>query len=348
MADPVANAESADPKTAVKPDVKGDYAGHDLTLVKWCEQNGIKARKLADWTGMSVATATNWLNGKMPGKVAAFEAKVYAARDRIARQSLKIVVDAQFIPMNISAICQKAFDHAIDEKDFCTLTGPAGCGKTSGVKHCCAVFKDTLYVNIFEHNRTRWGFQREVCALFGVATWPEVLKRWQGMHAMLVIDDAQKLNNDAKWLIVDAFKEIGEPLLMVGNEYMLDDIRGRDAEARRRNEQRARLIGAQYMLDRYDDSGQLLPLFARAEVASVVEQHLPDAPAKLVEYAHRAANMQGQGHLGTLRNVLLKTQKYLLKQDDAVRCFLTAWALVRPKVALLSVNELAALAEAES
>lgn len=315
---------------AAQAAVKGNYEGHNRELIAHCETAGIKAKQLAQLTAMSIATANNWLNGKMTGNIAGFEAKLRAALDRLQRQSSRIKVDELYVPTGISEIVQKAFEAALEDRDLCTLTGPAGTGKSISLTGLAASHPGTVYVPVYEYNRTRWGIQRIVCEVVGAEHWEEALEKIHGASVPVIIDDAQKLCNDAKWLVFDANKEFGIGFLLAGNEYMLDDIRGTTAAARRRNEQRARLIGAQFVLDQYDDHGHLLPLFEEHEVRQIVAQHELARHKELVTWSTRIANMPGEGHLGTLRKVLLKTQKILLKNDDAITAFLQAWALVRP------------------
>jgi transcriptional regulator with XRE-family HTH domain len=331
--------------TNPRPAEKGDFAGHNRELIAHCEQHGIKAKRIADLTNMSVATATNWLNGKMLGNIAGFEAKLRAAFDRLERQSSRIQVDPLHVRTSISEIVEKAFETALYDRDLCTLTGPAGCGKTIAMTTLAAQHPGTVLVPIFEYNRTRWGIQRIVCEIVGADSWEEAMRIIAKTAALLMFDDAQKLCNDAKWLAIDAHKEFGIGLLFGGNEYMLDDIRGITAAARRRNEQRARLIGAQFVIDQYDESGHLLPLFDRQEVRQIVSQHGAAQIPQIVDWSLRIANLPGEGHLGTLRKVLLKHQKIATKNPDPVSAFCQAWSLVRPKVRLLTADEELELAD---
>jgi hypothetical protein len=335
------DTNTGETKAPAKPReaVKGDYTGHNRELIAYCEARGIKAKRIAQLAASSVATANNWLNGKLTGKISVFEARLRAAFDRLARQSQRIKVDAQLVPTSVGEIVTKAFECAIDDRDFCTLTGPAGTGKTISLTAIAAQHPGTVFIPIFEYNRTRWGIQRIVCDVVGTDSWDEAIAKISGSTAPLVIDDAQKLTNDAKWLVFDAHKEFGLPVLLAGNEYMLDDIRGASVGMRRRNEQRARLIGAQFVIDRYDEHGHLLPLFEPDEVRDILAQHDLAAHEELVTWSLRIANLPGEGHLGTLRKVLLKTQKIAVKNPDPISAFRQAWSLVRPKVRLLTADE---------
>jgi DNA transposition AAA+ family ATPase len=338
-----ANTGAAKAPAKPREAVKGDYSGHNRELIAYCESRGIKAKRIAALASASIATANNWINGKLTGNIAGFEARLRAAFDRLARQSQRIKVDAQLVPTSVSEIVTKAFESAMNDRDFCTLTGPAGTGKTIRLVALAAQHIGTVYVPIYEYNRTRWGIQRIVCEVVGTDNWDDAIDKISGSTAPLVIDDAQKLTNDAKWLIFDAHKEFGIPVLLAGNEYMLDDIRGASVGMRRRNEQRARLIGAQFVIDRYDAHGDLEPLFERDEVRAILAQHELTAHKELLDWSLRIANLPGEGHLGTLRKVLLKTQKIAFKEPDLVTAFLQAWSLVRPKVALLTADELTQL-----
>ena len=161
-----------------------------------------------------------------------------------------------------------------------------------------------------------------------------VCDKLTGSKRLLIVDDAHELSGSGYKLLIKLQDVTGMAVAFVGNEIMVEDIKGHSVAARRRSQQMVSRVGLRLALETYDRKGDQKPLYPAADVAALVAQHLESPSTELLALCEWAANLPGQGHFRTLHKVLKNTAKFLQSTADDLVAFQKSWAMLRSDVAL--------------
>ena len=165
-----------------------------------------------------------------------------------------------------------------------------------------------------------------------------VCDKLTGSKRLLIVDDAHELSSSGYKLLINLQDVTGMAVALVGNEVMVEDIRGHTVQARRRSSQMVSRVGLRLAIETYDRKGDQKPLYLPADVAALVRQHLEAPSRELTALCEWVANLPGQGHFRTLHKVLLNTTKNLQRDTDDVVAFQKAWAALRSEISLPEVQ----------
>ena len=312
---------------------------HDTALIARVKALGLSNRALSDALGMSSAVISTWLNGSYKGDVTGLEGRVLAYLDTLALQEAAPQVESGFLDTRVAQRLFGSLERIWETLDLGIVTGPAGAGKTQGCLKYRELKPTAIYICILPWMRDDWAVTRLLVRAISQRRddrrdmdW--VCDKLTGSKRLLIVDDAHELSGSGYKLLIKLQDVTGMAVALVGNEVMVEDIRGHTVHARRRSSQMVSRVGVRLALETYDRKGDQKPLYPAADVAALVAQHLESPSKELLALCEWAANLPGQGHFRTLHKVLKNTAKFLQSTDDDIVAFQKSWAMLRSDVVL--------------
>lgn len=229
--------------TAIRPaeGLEGDNPLGGRTRLEM-EAAGLSQSRAANEIGISASALSQWLGGTYRGDTAAVEGKVArwldvrTERTRLAR---RLPEAPQWFETATGRRVLAALSYAQMATDLVVIYGGAGVGKTRAIERHQRISPNVWKVDCTPSSNTLGGFLRAVAFAVGVRVpkgHADVLEmalrdRLRGTGGLLVIDEAQFLNERA----LEASRRLAElsgiGLALCGNETVYAQLAGRNRAA---------------------------------------------------------------------------------------------------------------------
>ena len=206
-----------------------EQARHELA--EFMEQSGKTQAQIARETSLSTATVSQFLNGTYNGdneKTAAALIKYL----RVAQEQLKQTTAETFYRnLRNTVISMGAADYAHKKCEIVLLSGAAGAGKTTALKHYVEETTGVIFI-------TANSCMTSASAILGAITekmgrtpkskkqllMKELVNALQGSNRLIIIDEADHLTFSALQALRNLNDEAGVGILLAGNDRIYNQM----------------------------------------------------------------------------------------------------------------------------
>lgn len=206
-----------------------EQARHELA--EFMEQSGKTQAQIARETSLSTATVSQFLNGTYNGdneKTAAALIKYL----RVAQEQLKQTTAETFYrDLRNTVISMGAADYAHKKCEIVLLSGAAGAGKTTALKHYVEETTGVIFI-------TANSCMTSASAILGAITekmgrtpkskkqllMKELVNALQGSNRLIIIDEADHLTFSALQALRNLNDEAGVGILLAGNDRIYNQM----------------------------------------------------------------------------------------------------------------------------
>jgi DNA transposition AAA+ family ATPase len=268
--------------------------------------------------GYSGTVISKYLSGVPEGDVPSLETRIEDFLKAAARRAVRDVPPFETAvtrAVHVALECTRRTD------DVALLSGPAGIGKSVGIRTYVSANPLTIAITVTRWSRDDAGVVRLLWDELETSSWSGQVSRARYMEQrladsqrLIVVDNAHRLSNSARAWLFDFHDVTGCPIALVGNPEVLAAIRLNDQQFSR--------IGLHRRLDMAGNPS--VADYARR----MVDAMIPDAPQALYALAARVA--AERGHLRALRKQLAAAIDLAAAKaysGDLVRAFADAHAL---------------------
>jgi DNA transposition AAA+ family ATPase len=242
--------------------------------------------------GVSSTRVNKYLAGKPEGNVAELETLV---ADLLRSAQRREVSDVPPFATNVTQILCATFDLARKTNDIALISGPAGIGKSVSAKLYRAAHPTTISVCVPRWQRSESGLAALLFEAIDARDWdgqtPKAVymcNRLRASNRLIIIDNAQRLQQGAREWLFDFHDETGCPIALMGNPEVLVAIRRIDQHFSR--------IGIHQEVKLADKAIKTYAL-------KMVEALVPSPQDGLAELA--ATVCEERGHLRALRKQIM-------------------------------------------
>lgn len=206
-----------------------EQARHELA--EFMEQSGKTQAQIARETSLSTATVSQFLNGTYNGdneKTAAALIKYL----KVAQEQLRQTTTETFYrDLRNTVISMGAADYAHKKREIVLLSGAAGAGKTTALKHYVEETTGVIFI-------TANSCMTSASAILGAITekmgrtpkskkqllMKELVNALQGSNRLIIIDEADHLTFSALQALRNLNDEAGVGILLAGNDRIYNQM----------------------------------------------------------------------------------------------------------------------------
>lgn len=191
------------------------------------EQRGLAVSEAARGVGMSAPAVSSWLGAKYRGDNARVAALVGRWLDTEAEmERVRTAGLDRHAALSVTLVVQGLAAHAQSNRDCVLAYGAAGSGKTWALERFCAERSGATYVVMMPAVTTPSGVLSRIARALDTgagitSAWrlhDAVVRRLQGRHAVLVVDEAHHLTAALLDQVRCVFDEAGCGLVLSGND----------------------------------------------------------------------------------------------------------------------------------
>lgn len=206
-----------------------EQARHELA--EFMEQSGKTQAQIARETSLSTATVSQFLNGTYNGdneKTAAALIKYLKVAQEQIRQT---TTETFYRDLRNTVISMGAADYAHKKREIVLLSGAAGAGKTTALKHYVEETTGVIFI-------TANSCMTSASAILGAITekmgrtpkskkqllMKELVNALQGSNRLIIIDEADHLTFSALQALRNLNDEAGIGILLAGNDRIYNQM----------------------------------------------------------------------------------------------------------------------------
>ena len=206
-----------------------EQARHELA--EFMEQSGKTQAQIARETSLSTATVSQFLNGTYNGdneKTAAALIKYLKVAQEQIRQT---TTETFYRDLRNTVISMGAADYAHKKREIVLLSGAAGAGKTTALKHYVEETTGVIFI-------TANSCMTSASAILGAITekmgrtpkskkqllMKELVNALQGSNRLIIIDEADHLTFSALQALRNLNDEAGVGILLAGNDRIYNQM----------------------------------------------------------------------------------------------------------------------------
>jgi len=207
-----------------------------LLLKKHLEETGVSAAVAAKAIGVTAGTLSQWINNKYNANTAVIDEKVSGYLDREAEKSKTIKSAISFVNVaNAKAIFKTARTCHLNAV-MGMVYGASGLGKTTASEEYASRYKDTIYLLANRSYSPKVLFKK-LHMLLGFdgkgyvnEMLDDVIEKLKDSGRLIIIDQAEYLNNHALHLLRTVYDEAKVGILLIGLDELFFNIRGQRGE----------------------------------------------------------------------------------------------------------------------
>jgi len=182
-------------------------------LNEYIQYKSLSWNKIATMMSLSPATLNQWKYGKYLGDVVTIESKVMQFLAFTEKRE-EIVNDEPFIFTEAAKIALEALDVAYKRHKMIALTGKAGRGKTTAIKHYMQHNPETALITVTPVYRSTFKLVRKVAGVLGTSIRNDsgmiedrIITYLKSKPKLLIFDEVQRLTRTTTGYY-DALEEI--------------------------------------------------------------------------------------------------------------------------------------------
>jgi len=202
----------------------------------YISRTGISSAKVAKAIGYSQSTLSQWLNGNYQGDVNRIELAIQSYLQRETEKSANKFTSITFTETSIARTIFRAGRTCHLNAVMGMVYGNSGLGKTTAAVQYASEYKDTIYILANKSYTPKVLFKKlhMICGMDGKGyineMFDDVVERLRDSGRLLIIDQAEYLNNTALHLIRTLFDEAKIGVLLIGLDELFYNVRGQRGE----------------------------------------------------------------------------------------------------------------------
>jgi DNA transposition AAA+ family ATPase len=204
-----------------------------VALKNWIEDKDKSQSFVAKAIDISSTQLSQYLGGIYKGDNANLDKKVKAFLDLQQARAARKKIVAPFLETTVARRILDIADQVHEDGIMGVVVGPAGYGKSEGLKEFSRRNPDVLYLEIDQGYNALVLFAEIYRSEFGECGHKElhdmhvaIIEKMKGSGRMLIIDQAEYLPLKALEMLRSMYDKAGVGILLCGLERLLENIRG--------------------------------------------------------------------------------------------------------------------------
>ena len=249
-------------------------------LADYQSRHDLPDREVGKRLGVSATVVNKYLNSRPEGDVERLEAKI---ADLLRSAALRAHDTSELFPTRVTQELAATLNQVRRTRDVGVVVGPAGVGKTCGIRLYQEANPLTVSISLVRWARDESGIVRLMFAAIDSGSWngrtpraAYLAERLAESERLIVVDNAHRATAGALQWLFDFHDETRCPLALVGNPEIEPVLR--------RNDQQFSRVGIKRVLKLGDDADT---------ARRIISQTIPGAEEDLADYGRRTIGSQG-------------------------------------------------------
>lgn len=205
-------------------------------LKQFMEVNGIGQKQIANTFGKSVATISQYLNGKYAGDVSELDKKVDELLERHKAKVVEAKYNSKFVPTLAAQKALEVINYAHVEGEINVIIGAAGLGKTQVLKQYASKSSSAVMIEVDPSCSPKVLLRKIADAVGSISRGVNnelldgIINKLKGSERILLIDEAELLSTRSLEFIRRIHDLTGVGVVLAGMPRLIVNLKGKNNE----------------------------------------------------------------------------------------------------------------------